>query len=215
VLRRLNFRNGPGTAYVPILGVFDIGVVLTPTGFNSVGSPGDAWVQVVNPQNNQVGWVSAGAEFVDCNIDLTQLPSIAVQPPPTPSAPKVSNKPPDGPTGGDIEFEIVMDPNYLMQIRARIEDTDHNGDGIDTITFIIQRSGEEVYKTTEGTASFCIFNGGEPNCNPWPKTNGRYTWGAGGPEIETGDYKATIRVTRDSDNSYYDQWTFDFTVDLP
>jgi hypothetical protein len=215
VQKRLNFRSGPGTAYDPPLRALETGVVLRPVGYNPIGVPGGDWVQGIDPQNIQAGWVSAGAEFIQCNIDLTTLPSVAVQPPPTPSAPRVSNKPPEGPTGGDIQYEIVMDPNYLMQIRARIDGTANNGDGIDTVKFIIERNGQEVYTESEANPAFCIFKGGEPNCNPWPKTNGRYTWGEGGPVVETGDYQATTRITRDADNSYYDQWTFTFTVDLP
>jgi hypothetical protein len=108
-----------------------------------------------------------------------------------------------------------MDPNYLMQIRTRIDGTENNGDGIDTVKFIIKRNGEEVYQASEMNAAFCIFKGGEPNCNPWSKRDGRLTWGSEGPFVETGDYKAIIQITRDSDNSFFEQWTFDFTVDLP
>lgn len=214
VLRRLNFRDGPGTAY-PIRAVLDTGAVVVPQGYNPAGVPEGDWAQVQDPQSGRTGWVSAGAEFIQCNIDLTTLPQVAVAPPPTPAAPKVSNKPPDGPTGGDILFKIVMNPDYLMQIQARIDGTANNGDGIDKVKFIIERNGQQVYEETESNAAFCIFKGGEPNCNPWPKRDGRLAWGSNGPLVETGDYLATIQITRDADNSFYSQWTFTFTVDLP
>ncbi len=134
---------------------------------------------------------------------------------PTPAPPKLSNKPPDGPDNGNISFEIVMDPLYLMQIQTRIKDSANNGDGISLVTFLIERDGEVVYQESETLAAFCIFKGGEPDCNPWPMTNGRLTWGAGGPEVETGDYLATIRVTRQSAPNTSARWTFNFTIDLP
>jgi hypothetical protein len=148
----------------------------------------------------------------------TPLPSATVGPPaptPTPSAPKLSNKPPDGPQSGNIGIEIVMDPNYLMQVQTRIKGSANNGDGIGKVTFLIERYGEFVYEESETLATYCIFKGGEPDCNPWPQTNGRYTWGAGGAEVETGDYKATIRVWSLADPNHSLKWTFDFTIDLP
>jgi uncharacterized protein YraI len=215
VLKKVNFRNGPGTAYYPVVRSFAAGTILVPSGYNPQGSPSGAWVQVIDPANNQVGWVSAEAEFIACTIDLTILPAVAVQPPPPPPVPMVSNLPAQGPQGGDIDFDVVMSPDFLMRIKAREHGSGQDGDGIDHVLFIIEKNGEQVYTTTEGTAKYCIFKGGEPDCNPWPKSGGRYVWGSDGPEIESGQYQATIRVALKSDPSSESEWTFPITIQLP
>ncbi len=87
VLQSLNLRSGPGIAYNPPLRALPEGTRLRPIGFNPVGIPGGPWAQVEDPANNQIGWVSAGTQFISCNIDLTTLPSVAVAPPPPPPPP--------------------------------------------------------------------------------------------------------------------------------
>lgn len=216
VVQAVNFRNGPGLAYYQILGSFTPGKVLIPTGYNPVGAPGGAWVQVTDPSKNQVGWVSAAPEYVDCTIDLTGLPAVSVKPPPPPPLPVVSNLPAQGPKGGDIDFEVVMSPSYLMQIKAREHGSSKDGDGIDHVLFIVNnKNNERVFSSTEGTAKFCIFKGGEPDCNLWSKSNDRYVWSTGGPEVVSGDYQVTIRVALKSDPSNESQWTFPITIKLP
>jgi hypothetical protein len=215
VLKTVNFRSGPGVAYYPVVRSFTAGMILTPTGYNPVGSPDGAWVQVIDPENNQVGWVSAGAEFVRCSIDLATLPSVAVQPPPPPPVPMVSNLPAQGPEGGDIDFDVVMSPDFLMLIKAREHGSASDGDGIDHVLFIIEKNDQQVYAETEVNSKFCIFKGGEPDCNPWPKSGDRYVWGSGGPNIETGQYQATIRVALKSDPSDESEWTFPINIQLP
>ena len=216
VLKAVNFRNGPGLAYYQLLGSFDPGKVLIPTGYNPVGSPGGAWVQVTDPSNKKVGWVSAAAEYVECTLDLTKLPPVSVKPPPPPPAPVVSNLPAQGPKGGDIDFAIVMSPDYLMRITAREHGKSKDGDGMDHVQFIVKKkSGERVYANKETTAKYCIFMGGEPDCNAWPKSNGKYVWGASGPEIVSGDYLVTIRAALKSDPSNESEWNFQITIKLP
>jgi hypothetical protein len=216
ILKAINFRNGPGTAYNPILGSFAVGKVLIPTGYNPVGNPSGAWLQVMDPTSKQIVWIGAAAEFVECNLDMTKLAAIAVKPPPPPPAPVVSNLPAQGPKGGDIDFDIVMSPDYLMRILARKHGAKNDGDGMDHVAFTVKnKKGDKVYANTEGTAKYCIFQGGEPDCNVWPKSNGRYVWGSGGAEIVSGDYLVTIRAALKTDASNESEWTFQITIKLP
>ena len=130
--------------------------------------------------------------------------------------PAVSNLPAQGPQGGDIDFAVVMSPNFLMQIKARKHGSAKDGDGIDHVLFIVKnKNNEQVYSSSESTAKFCIFKGGEPDCNSWPISNGRYHWGASGPEIKSGDYQVTIRVALKSDPSNESEWSFPITIKLP
>lgn len=219
VLQRLNFRSGPGTAFNPPLGVLDKDTVVAAQAFNPTGFPGGSWVQVVNPANNQVGWVSAGAQFVNCNFDLTSLPSVAVSPPPTPRPPSVSNSQPQGTFDG-FDYELIFSTSSLLRIALRVEDLpgDADGDGVTQVKFIVQtQDGNPVYETTEGKAAFCIFGGDNPGCNPWPVTNYQLTWGAGGPALTDGTYK--VRIEAEGVDSFgttiYGNWRFDVTLDVP
>jgi hypothetical protein len=133
-----------------------------------------------------------------------------------PQIPMVSNLPAQGPKGGDIDFEINMSSVYLMRIKARKHGSANDGDGISHVAFIVKKkNNEKVYSNTENTAKYCIFQGGEPDCNPWPKVNGRYVWGSGGPEIVSGDYLVTIRAALKSDPSNESEWNFQITIKLP
>jgi hypothetical protein len=133
-----------------------------------------------------------------------------------PQIPSVSNLPAQGPKGGDIDFEVNMSPYYLMRIKAKKHGTSNDGDGIDHVTFTVnKKNGGKVYSNKETTAKYCIFQGGEPDCNSWPKSNGRYVWGSGGSEITSGDYQVTIQAALKSDPSNESQWTFQITIKLP
>lgn len=145
----------------------------------------------------------------------TATTAVVKQPPP-PALPAVSNLPAQGPKGGDIDFEVVMSSNYLMRIMARKHGSSKDGDGIDHVLFIVnKKNGGKVYSNSESTAKYCIFQGGEPDCNPWQKSNGRYVWGTGGSEIASGDYQVTIRSALKSDPTNESEWTFQITIKLP
>ena len=214
VQRTLNFRRGPGTAYNPPLKAFAAGEVVVPQGYNSPGIPGGAWVQVLDPANNQVGWVSAGTDFVVCTIDVTGLPSVAVQPPPPPQRPSVSNSQPDG-SADRLIGDFIYSPDFLLRLAVRVEDTDNDGDGIKEVVFTVvdTATDRQIYQRVEGTAGFCIFGGGEPTCNPWPVTNYVITWGDGGPAVVDGVYN--VRMAAEGDNDESGNWNFDLTVDVP
>ncbi len=217
VQQRLNFRRGPGTAYNPPIGVFDTGTIVTPQGFNPTGIPGGSWVQVVNPANSQLGWVSAGSQFVSCNIDLARLPSVAVEPPPPPQPPSVSNSQPQGTFDG-FQFELIFSTKSLVRIALRADGTANDGDGVKNVKFIVQdKDGKTIYEKTEGKAAFCIFGGDDPSCDAWPVTNYQLTWGQGGPQAVDGTYKVRIEAegTDSFGSAIFGNWRFDVTLDAP
>jgi len=130
--------------------------------------------------------------------------------------PAVSNLPAQGPKGGDIDFEVNMSTVYLMRIKAKKHGSSNDGDGMDHVLFTVnKKNGGKVYSNKETSAKYCIFQGGEPDCNPWPKANGRYVWGSGGPEIVSGDYQVSIRAALKSDPSNESEWSFQITIKLP
>lgn len=70
----------------------------------------------------------------------------------------------------------------------------HDGDGILGVRFAV--IGDNLaYTKLEETAPYCIFGGNEPDCPPWPRDeDGRYTWGANGPVVQTGRYHVFVEV---------------------
>jgi len=214
IQKRVNFRNGPGTAYNPPLGALDVGAQVAPRGYNPTGVPGGAWVQVLEPGSNQLGWVNADAEFLTCNIDLTTLPSVAVAPPPPPPRPVVSNSQVDGSANG-LVGDFIFSPDFLLRVAAHLDGETKDGAGIQEVAFSVEdlSTNKIIYERTERTAGYCIFGGGEPNCNPWPVTNFVITWGDGGSPVVDGVYN--IRIAAKGDNNSTGNWNYDLTVDLP
>jgi hypothetical protein len=218
VQKKVNLRSGPGTDFAPPVGSFEAGKALVPQGYNPSGFPGGTWLQVLDPQAKLVGWVSAEAEFVQCSVDLTTLPSVAVAAPAL-ALPEVSNKPPEGPPSDVFGFFPHLSPEYLMAIETYDKGSGgtKDGDGIAHVHFSIRElkadgSGSELYQKDEGTAKYCIFGGGEPKCNPWPRQDGKLVWGTGGAEVKKGDYQAVIDVYTTSDPSHANTWEFTITV---
>jgi hypothetical protein len=216
IQKQVNFRSGPGTDFVPPLGSLPAGTRVVPQGFVAQGFPGGAWVQVLEPGANQIGWVSADSQFIACNLDVTKLPAVSVQAPPPPPPPRVSNSQPDGTPNGLIA-KLITSPNYLMSFQVYAPDGSKDGDGIKQVTFTIEQNGKKVYERSEQTAHYCIFGGGEPDCNPWPMKGRVFTWGEGGPAVESGVYNVKIVAEPDSANGDEDQfgsWHFDLTVQV-
>lgn len=83
----LNLRTGPGLAFDPPLRALPRGTVLAPLAFVGSGFPGGQWIEVQVAATAQRGWVSAGAQFVACNVDVVTLPPGAAPATPTPRPP--------------------------------------------------------------------------------------------------------------------------------
>ena len=135
------------------------------------------------------------------------------------AVPDAANNAPGGTSAENVESEVIVNDYFLFRIR--IADTrfgTEDGAGIDHADFFISTLyGDAIYSRRENNAAYCIFGGGEPNCNAWPQQDGRYVWGEGGPEVQAGDYHVTILVTPKDpafDGEVWN-WDFDFTVSLP
>lgn len=230
-LQELNFRFGPGLSYNPPIRALPQDTSLTPLAFSAIGFPGGQWLQV-RDSSGEVGWVSAGSPFVACNVELTTLPAANIPPtptrpptlPPTPVEvaglpPHVTNNAPGGTSADYVDGEVIVSDAFLF--RMRVADTRfgaEDGAGIDYVEFFVNtEDGESVYYRRENAAAFCIFGGGEPNCNPWPVRNGDYVWRESQPAAQPGDYAASILV-HPQDPAFEGEvwnWDFDFTLSLP
>jgi LysM repeat protein len=148
--------------------------------------------------------------------------------PATPTATATPLPPPPLVVGGSqplgtapVAGELIYDDAFLVRIDVRRPSAgDENGAGIDRIEFVVSHEGIEVYHHTEETPAYCIFGGGEPDCNPWPLEAGVYRWGIGGPPIEPGHYlvRAWLYFTPESDDGSgitHDFWDFSFDLATP
>ncbi len=243
-LSGLNVRSGPGLVYDPPIAAVGINTTLQPTGFVADGFPGGTWLQVNVVGANLTGWVSADPQFIQCNVDYASLPVAAAPPtpnlptlpPPTATAAEIARVPPDlgnVAVGGEnfpadhVAGEVIVDPTFLIRMAVRDSDFfetegDRDGAGIDHVEFnVADADGFPVYDHAEETAAFCIFGGGEPTCNLWPTNDaGQYTWGAGGPIVESGDYQFNINVFSKAPDEDFDfggvwNWNFNITVTVP
>jgi hypothetical protein len=220
VLQDLNLRSGPGTAYNPPITQLDAGTEFVPIGFEPQGVPGGPWVQAQVESTNQTGWVSAGEQFVSCNLELATLPEVDVPPPPKGVPPRVGTGGVDGDNISAFRFSFDYNPDYFVRMYVfRSDDSnevfsaDKDGRGITSVEFIVTKGNVEYYRRTEINPGYCIFAGGEPDCNPWIFENDQNKWVAGGNAVEEGNYLLTVIVTA-KDNEV-GKWFIDFNIDLP
>jgi|GEM_PF-924378 len=76
----LNLRPGPGTNYEPVLGSLLTGAELV----MQARDASNTWIQVSVAGSNQIGWVSAAEQYVNCTVNIATLPIGLI--PPTPTA---------------------------------------------------------------------------------------------------------------------------------
>jgi hypothetical protein len=218
VLQDLNLRFGPGTAYRPPIRVLLANTVITPLGFAPRGIPGGSWAYVQDPATQDEGWVSAGSQFISCNIDLTTLPAVEFGTPPPPPLPKsTQTSDPDGNgfcIDPDSGFQCVgiFSDEFLFQFQIFSNGIElGENDGVEEVSFAVKRDGEPVYEIVEVNRSYCVFGGNGP-CNPWVTEDGVFKWGPGGTPVEAGEYEMEIFATVNGDTS---RWAVTFTLTLP
>lgn len=180
VLQDLNLRFGPGTAYRPPITALLANTVVTPLGFAPQGIPGGSWAFVEDPSTQDRGWVSAGSQFISCNIDLSTLPPVdfgTPPPPPLPESTQTSN--PDG-NGfcveqvGGYQCVGIFSDESLFQFRILKDGVEiGESDNVVEVSFTVWRNDEVVYEIIEAIEAYCIFGGNGP-CNPWVVENGVY-----------------------------------------
>jgi hypothetical protein len=88
-----------------------------------------------------------------------------------------------------------------------------DGAGISEVIFTVtDADGNQVLENSEGTAGFCVFGGGEPDCMPWVFEDFVYKWTPGGELIVDGSYELEVRVILDSTEE--GNWRYQVEVDL-
>ena len=218
ILQDLNLRFGPGTAYRPPVDVLPANRVVTPLGFVPQGIPGGSWAYIQDSASQAKGWVSAGSQYISCDIELASLPSVAFGTPPPPPLPKsTQNSDPDGngfciDSSDDLECVGIFSDQTLFQfqiIRNGIELGEN--DGVEQVSFTVKKDGVPVYDIVEVNKAYCVFGGNGP-CNGWVFEDGSYKWTPGGLPVEPGEYEMEVFATVNGETS---RWAVNFTATLP
>jgi hypothetical protein len=212
VLQDVNLRSGPGLAFEPPIDIIHEGSVITPIRFRPVGNPGGSWIFIKASEAHQSGWITGGTDFVNCNIDLTSLPS-----PKPPISAQSSDA--EGGCGPDQDYQcnvIVTAVSFLQfQIYQNGKELTQD-DNIQQVSFSVRQGGQdgpEIYSITEGVSAYCIFGGNGP-CNEWPlDENNNLVWQAGSP-VMPGTYFVEILATVNKKGDIV-RWAADFDVTLP
>ena len=222
-LQDVNLRTGPGTAYRNPVGVILKSSVVVPIGFDPEGIPGGRWILIEAANNSPSGWITAGADFVSCNMDFNSLPAVeAAAPPPPPLPNSARSSDPEGGCGPNQDYQcdvIVTEESFLQfKIFQNRKELTQN-DNIKQVSFSVRRGGKddngrEVYSNVEGASAYCIFGGNGP-CNAWPQENSVPVWKSGSP-VNPGTYFVEIFATVEEDGDEDDvRWAAEFDVNLP
>ncbi len=236
---KLNLRSGPSTLYAPV-STLAATAQLHPLARTAANDwlqvqilPGGpvGWVAAA--------YVTCNSD--SSTLPLGVIPSTPTAVPPTAIPPTViaqipSPTPPaflalqGGEPGGNFKGRMYTeqgmatdqgDNTYLfrnrMYFRLDVTRTEKNRK-IDYVDFSIKKTdanGDEttVHMQKEGSAAYCSFGGGEPNCNvlalkpnaQWPSTH---------QPIENGEYRIDADVHLKGQNNSVN-WSVNFVIDIP
>lgn len=106
---------------------------------------------------------------------------------------------------GSVESDVFDELNFRVAAwDPAVGDDD--GDGIDEVLLEIFSAGELVHARTEGTAGFCAFGGGEPDCTTWNFPDNDWSW-PDGASIFGGESLLRATVFADDGRSIEATWT--------
>jgi len=188
-----------------------------PIAYNPVGYPGGNWVQIQDLAGKKKGWVSAGSDFVSCNIDLATLSSVSVAPP-QPKRPSAQTSTPSGTCGSGETYDcsVVLSEGFPVQFIILKDGQEIGGaEGVQNVDFRVDQDGNTIFSTTDTNAAYCFFGGDGP-CNSWVLEDNIYKWGRGGPAVEAGEYKVNMDATVNApDGAIWDfHWDANVTISM-
>ena len=137
-----------------------------------------------DPVTQDKGWVSAGAQYISCNVELAALPAVAFGTPPPFFPQSAQSSDPDGNgfcVDPDSKYKCIgifsEESLFQFQIIRNGKEMGEN-DGVEPVSFLITKDGNSVYSRVENNMPYCIFGGNEL-CNSWIIEDGVYKWDTG------------------------------------
>jgi hypothetical protein len=173
--------------------------------------------------NNPGGWITAGADFLSCDMNLDGLPAVDVVPPPPPPLPKsVQTSDAEGGCGPDEDYqcEVIVTDESFIQFKIFQNGVELTQDAnVVRVSFSVRQGGKddnggEVYSVVEATAAYCILGGNGP-CNNWPLEENISVW-PNGLAVLPGKYFIEIFATVNENGNENDvRWAAEFDITLP
>jgi hypothetical protein len=103
-----------------------------------------------------------------------------------------------------------------MVFQAEVFDANvgtHDGAGIENVTFtIFDSNGNQVHQRTENNAGYCVFGGGEPDCNVWVFPEHNNAWPGSAPR-SAGFHDVLIDINPQNGGNI--EWFWSFKLELP
>jgi hypothetical protein len=114
----------------------------------------------------------------------------------------------------EVSNPMVFRQRMVFQAEVRDRNAgSHDGAGIDNVRFTITDSnGRQVHFRQENNAGYCVFGGGEPDCNVWWFADSGYRW-PDGEQLTAGGHSAVIDITPKQGEPV--SWFWTFSVELP
>ncbi len=102
---------------------------------------------------------------------------------------------------------------FYLRLVVNATGDEGDGSGIDRVEFSITGpDGDEVYSRTERTPAYCIFGGGEPDCNTFD-VGSADRWPDSSSGVESGRHSVSVTAFTDDDpDEQAGLWQFDFEV---
>jgi hypothetical protein len=114
----------------------------------------------------------------------------------------------------DVTEPMVFRDRIVFQVEvfdASVGSKD--GDGIKDVKITIRDGDKVVHERTEEQAGYCVFGGGEPDCNVWVFADYDYKWPGGDPIINYRTYNVDMVIT--PQQGEVANWRWSFMIELP
>jgi hypothetical protein len=144
----------------------------------------------------------------------TEVPTDTSTVPPPPPPPSVTSETEGTDRPTNVIVTTSYSPHYLMRLGVFVQVTgeESDGAGISHVDFEVNRQsdGLPVYSRTESVPAYCIFGGGEPDCNSWTLEDNVYKWSPGGEPLTPDVYSIFIRAWLETpiEDEFGDLWEY-------
>jgi hypothetical protein len=128
----------------------------------------------------------------------TEVPTDTPTLPPPPPPPSLTTETEGADRPTNVIVSVSYSSHYFLRFGVFVQVTgeESDGAGISHVDFEVNRQsdGLPVYSRTESVPAYCIFGGGEPDCNSWTLDDNVYKWSPRGEPLTPDVYSIFIRA---------------------